>query len=143
LKDRLEQAGHVVKREREVENRLPPDLVVVEGDGRITVHLERETRGFEWNHVLGALLKMLLLPDPPAEVTFLVIANTEVANSGSGPNLNNVLDLSKKLLQRVRGVKRLYVAAWCGRSRWDDTRIFRLSSTGRMRDAIKKLRVFP
>jgi len=37
---------------------VPPDLVAFDATGNLLVHVEHETRGWEWNHAFGDLVKL-------------------------------------------------------------------------------------
>jgi hypothetical protein len=51
LDRRLSQAGLRTECETSAALRLPPDLIGLGSDAAPVVHIERETRGWEWNHI--------------------------------------------------------------------------------------------
>jgi hypothetical protein len=134
---RLTKAGYVPKRETAAKERLPPDLVVKNGNGALALHLERETRGFEWNHIIGAMVKMFFVPPKPAPVTFLVIANMR-----RGRKTDLTLELSRRLLSKTQGVRRLYVALWSG-SDWSDPQVYRFEGPKTGTAGVRGREIFP
>jgi hypothetical protein len=122
FKLRLDGSGLDVRREHKARMRLPPDLVAF-NRGRLVLHLERETRGWEWNDVIGGLVKMFLVPQKPAPISVLVLAGVR---GEPQERLDLILLLARKLLAAARGVRCLYLALWMGKQ-WENAAVLKLS----------------
>jgi hypothetical protein len=124
LRGRLEQEGFTVQREQAASLRLPPDLVVRDASGKLALHVERETRGWEWNHVIGALVKVLIVNRTPASIAAVLLANVR---GDTAERLDLILRLATALLRSSPAVNQLYLALWLGKN-YADARVFSLRS---------------
>jgi hypothetical protein len=122
IRRRLEQEGFAVQGERAASLRLPPDLVVRDAAGKLSLHVERETRGWEWNHVIGALVKVLIVNKTPAPMAAVLLANVW---GDAAERIDLILRLATALLRSSPAVKQLYLALWLGKE-YVDARVFSL-----------------
>lgn len=100
--------GLAVKREHGAGLRLPPDLTAFDSNAEVVIHVERETRGWEWNHVFGALVKLLIANERPARFAVLVLDNLRLGDN----RLELLTNVSRKLLSAASGVVCFYLAVW-------------------------------
>lgn len=143
LKRRLERSGFAVKQEGDAKMRLPPDLVVFDRNGRLGLHFERETRGWEWNDVIGVLAKLLVVSDAPAPVAAVILAGMERSTSSDTKRrIDLVLRLATKLLAVGRRVKRLYLALWLGRH-WINATLLVLTAPQRIGGEVVVREILP
>jgi hypothetical protein len=109
LDARLSKAGLRTERERAATLRLPPDLVGLGPDSELVVHVERETRGWEWNDIFGALVKVTFANSQPAPIAVLVFDCVPEGN-GLQRRLDLLLEVARRLLSATPQVRRLYLA---------------------------------
>lgn len=109
LDSRLSRTGLRTNREHAAGMRLPPDLVGMDADGNLAVHLERETRGWEWNHIFGALIKLTFANTQPAPIAVLLLDCVRRRN-GFQRWLDLLLEVSRRLLLAAPQVQRFYLA---------------------------------
>jgi hypothetical protein len=113
----------LTSREQQAQLRLPPDLIVRANDEKngnpLLVHIERETKKLEWNHVFGALTKLLIINDNPAPYAVLILGGIRDGNSEHEELL---LSTAKKLFTVATKVEALYIAHWRGYE-WKDSTV--------------------
>lgn len=104
----------IAKKENEAGFRLPPDLTVWGKNNQLLIHLERETRGWEWNHIFGAAIKLFFVNPIPAPICILVLNMRNVCLK------KDLLDERLKLLENTCSslfsfadkVQSFYLALW-------------------------------
>jgi hypothetical protein len=129
LDARVSKAGLRTVRERAAALRLPPDLVGLGSDGELVVHVERETRGWEWNDIFGALVKVTFANPQPAPIAVLVL---DCVPEGSGllRRLDLLLEVARRLLSATPQVQRFYLVV-LGRGDWAGVlEVFRQGAAG-------------
>ncbi|MCC6812164.1 MAG: hypothetical protein IT381_32385 [Deltaproteobacteria bacterium] len=141
FRTRLRKAGYRVSAEHEAGLRLPPDLVACNPtDDTLQLHLERETRGWEWNHVFGALLKLLFVNDTPAPITVMILDSFGSTNDPES-RFDLLRRTAQKLLDATEAVQTLFIATWSCTQGGEAT-VLRFVRAGRGR-RFKAIQVYP
>jgi hypothetical protein len=127
---RLSVGGLRTERGRAARLCVPPDLVVFGPTGSLLVHVEHETRGWEWNHAFGDLIKLMFVNDEMSRIAVLVLNEFDKdcgEEHGLKRRLDILLNTCQRLLPAARDFVSLYLAIWL---RNHDARVFQIVPTG-------------